>query len=431
MKSLSKCILCLSAWIVAITAMADPQPKQIISRFGDDQTVLIARFDPRQVDFAEVDSLLTSWLKDSPEEMLQAAKMAVQGAKQWREAWTQAGGREVYWLLSVYDIPLYSSGLFVAPLDANADAGRLKKLLAETGPKNQHTVEDSFLLASDLAHDQRTNRPGVEESILFQAPLAHYDKAVAAVALAPTSEMRRAIRELSPILPRFLEQIPNPPFHQSLVWASLSMRIPSGAPVKLVIQSQTPESAKEIAQYLNQLFPHLLSAQSPLGTAWKEMIPEWRGLLTLLKPAVQDNRLEWDVSGQKVVSMFAGPMTQSMAKARSEAVRIQCMNNLKQIGLACHIYASNHKDQFPPDIMAMQSHLGSPRLLICPEDKDKPKVSNWKDFDLDGITYRYDPPKEKEPKADTVILTCPIHGNVALMDGSVRHRPIGMVESRD
>ena len=81
------------------------------------------------------------------------------------------------------------------------------------------------------------------------------------------------------------------------------------------------------------------------------------GILALVKIKNSQGRLSGSglaiagiaVSGvfRLLIPLYAALMFPAFAKARQRAQSINCVNNLKQLGLAVRIYASDHDDTFP------------------------------------------------------------------------------------
>ena len=66
----------------------------------------------------------------------------------------------------------------------------------------------------------------------------------------------------------------------------------------------------------------------------------------------------------------------ALNQAREKARSMNCMNNLKQIGLACHLYADQHGDKFPESLDELvSSQLLSSNVLHCPSTRNERDVS--------------------------------------------------------
>ena len=114
-------------------------------------------------------------------------------------------------------------------------------------------------------------------------------------------------------------------------------------------------------------------------------------------------------------------------RPRNGPSRIACVNNMKQLALASRIWAIDHGDVSPPDILSMTNKVYS-------------RQSCWSALGIEqtrggkglGILHpgRIAPTDNLAPSApnvgtepDRVAFRCPIHGTVARCDGSV-HRGV-------
>jgi prepilin-type N-terminal cleavage/methylation domain-containing protein len=95
-----------------------------------------------------------------------------------------------------------------------------------------------------------------------------------------------------------------------------------------------------------------------------------------------------------VVTLFAAMLLHSQASTKADALHINCARNLKQVGLAFHLWAANHNDQFPMAVdlnnggakpvggqmveslktytvfLVMSNELITPKVVVCPADID-------------------------------------------------------------
>ncbi len=141
-----------------------------------------------------------------------------------------------------------------------------------------------------------------------------------------------------------------------------------------------------------------------------------------------------------VVLIFATHVSQQMAPARNQAQRINCINNMKNIGLAFRIWAADHQDRFPFQASANQSgepgearvmnsaqifqtlakELATPTILVCPNDPSKRPAKNFTSLQPANVTYEVETgPEVNGTNPGEVLARCPIHGTELLCDGSV------------
>lgn len=90
---------------------------------------------------------------------------------------------------------------------------------------------------------------------------------------------------------------------------------------------------------------------------------------------------------------------------KSSAARITCVNNLKQVGLSFRLWAGDNNDQYPMNVFTnnqllvletnevheyfslLQNELGTPRVLICPKDKNRKEATNFSALSNANISY--------------------------------------------
>jgi len=121
-----------------------------------------------------------------------------------------------------------------------------------------------------------------------------------------------------------------------------------------------------------------------------------------------------------IIAILAGLLLPALARAKAKAARINCVSNLKQVGLGFRLYSNDHGDKFPwavavaddgalgQDIIQQfiicSNEFNSPKILVCNSDTGKSKATVWAGgtgtvFDATHLSYFYsDSADESRPQ---------------------------------
>ncbi|MBI3417314.1 MAG: type II secretion system protein [Verrucomicrobia bacterium] len=103
-----------------------------------------------------------------------------------------------------------------------------------------------------------------------------------------------------------------------------------------------------------------------------------------------------------IIAILASMLLPALAKAKAKAVRIKCTNNLKQVGIAFRLFATDNGDRNPMGVSTneggssefvgvngisqtyihygvMSNELNNPKIVLCPADSGggRQEATNW------------------------------------------------------
>jgi hypothetical protein len=306
-----------------------------IAPFIDAQTFAVLHLDVSRVPVDKVVALIGK---------LNLALEEEPGVRQQMEmvhtAFTHAGGKDLYVVVSMADLP-WGGPFVVVPLAAGADQKALAKLFEGAGHFAAERIGRALVVGPAATIARLKNIKPDPRPDLVKAFQAAGDTAAQAV-LIPLKYTARVIEQMLPTLPPEVGDGPSSVLTQGLLWAAAGADVFPQPSLNLVIQSQDNQAAKA----LREKWVALLQFAGKQREV-REKLPAFDKLAALVTPQVQGDRLTltFDEENQGIaslISLLKGPI----AEARAAAMRAQSMNNLKQIGLAMWNYHDAHK-HFP------------------------------------------------------------------------------------
>jgi hypothetical protein len=121
----------------------------------------------------------------------------------------------------------------------------------------------------------------------------------------------------------------------------------------------------------------------------------------------------------------AGTGGDFFADARDKAENVNCINNLKLIGIAARTWAGDNNGFLPSNFACMTNVISIwqiGQILKCPGDHSLPAgtMFSWADVQAGKVSYTMVSPGIEDTFPNAVFVYCPIHHNYLLVDGSVQ-----------
>jgi hypothetical protein len=206
------------------------------------------------------------------------------------------------------------------------------------------------------------------------------------LALVPSDDARRMVESMLATLPG---GEPSTTITHGVQWAGASIQIPPRFSAHIIVQSQDQASAESLKNAL----AHLPKSDSTNKSAETAVMAN--SMLSALfdageKAKIDGSRLLVDLDENQSTNV-AADLNSVLRTARSRALRVRSMSNMRQIIIGGFIFADNHNHQWPTslDELAKTPELAqAPQIFVNPRN---PTLSPG---------YIYLPPKNVEQMND-------------------------------
>jgi prepilin-type N-terminal cleavage/methylation domain-containing protein len=92
-----------------------------------------------------------------------------------------------------------------------------------------------------------------------------------------------------------------------------------------------------------------------------------------------------------IIGILASMILPALSKAKGKALRIACVSNLRQTGLALRMWSDDNESRYPwrsadgsrgeteawKHLRPIQSEISTPKVFRCPSDGDRDKANDW------------------------------------------------------
>lgn len=320
---------------LAATAMQDPaDAAATVAPVVGDEVFLAAHVDLARADLPAYVGRVAGAPADHED-----LPRAIQALGAWSERLKKAGVRDLFVLFDPADIPGFVAAV---PLSPGADSQAIADALGASGPNlpfklpARETIR-GVVVAGSAGAVARIG--GVRP-----APRPEFAEALAAggatpirLVFMPSSVQRRAIDESMANLPDALGGGPITTVTRGVRWVSVGLDLGPAPRLHATVQADSPAAATEVQKVIESGLASMANEvrRDPALTALARGIGD-------LKPHTQADRVTIEADLTKATELAAVPL----GHMREATRRNQCINNLKQIGLAMHNYHGTY-NHFP------------------------------------------------------------------------------------
>lgn len=376
-----------SASLIAAAILAGPVSGQEraawtepVEPYMDEQTLLVVRLDLAGGEPVQLVEWMTDAVLSSADEPLaperareirrRAAVPAKRGLRDTRRQFVEAGGGELFILLSTLDPPHQPRDepplVYLFPMGEGADADRLLELLPGQALEGEGSVEpggwakgrlDGMVAAGPPGALRRLrDQPAVEREQLAEAAPNVAGRDVQMLVL-PTEQTRRVVEQMLPRLPEPIGG-PTTQLTRGLRWAALGIEVSDEPGLRMVIQSADAEGAgamrglleRSLRAWVTLMRSEAHAPHTPLDRRLTEVME--RELIPGLLPEVRGDRLVLDLDTAELKPLTASlfPVVREFPKFAKSTTSA---SKLSQLFIWVYRYAEDHGGRFPPDLQTL------------------------------------------------------------------------------
>jgi hypothetical protein len=374
-------LIAVVAFLGGEAARGAPSPEargdEVVAPFLDENTFAIAAVDIDRVDIAALKQWVLGSIGQAKTEAKEAARLKDQSNEpfdamsKWVDGFKKAGGKRLYVVASLSDIP--REGPFVVvPLEKGAAAEGIIDLMSPGGPRKKgeppqaygvqsvhaEKMGDVVVFGADSTLQRLKDAPAAQPRPEVAKAMAAAGDAPVRVALIPSDAQRQMFEAISPELPKDLGGGPSKTVSRGVQWGAVWAQLPPQTSVHLVIEGQNAANAKALQEVANN------------GLAWlrahgQDVPLDVEALAKLAAPKVEGNRLVIALDTAKTRELASAVLVPSLVQARQSAERVRSMSNIRQIVLGTIMYANEHKNAWPDKLEQIALYMGGEKAFAA------------------------------------------------------------------
>lgn len=304
-----------------LTPLSAAEAAKAIAPFVNEDTIAVAHVDAARIDVEKLFAVTRP--------LLPAAHPLVDvnvAAQQRVKSFLKAGGRDLYGIVGVADLP-EPGPIVLVPFGKASDEEALRAL---SGGAFVERIGDVLFIGTQASRERLAVATPAPRPELLRALEAVAGSEAQAVFI-PSAAARRVVEELMPTLPAEAGGGAMATLTRGILWAALGVDSSPQPGLRLVVQSQSGEAARALQHF----------AASRL----RDYVPQTDKIVGTLSPEVKQDRLLVVLGSDKIAQV--GTALRPLVDLSTQSVRrSESTNQLKRIAMAMHTYADAFK-HFP------------------------------------------------------------------------------------